>query len=83
MKLTLEDKQHNNVIRLDRDKTDANEWRRNILKTTVEKNRFSGTTGPASYLHYNSATGRLEELTMEEKDEYESGNGRRDDQVPF
>ena len=73
----------NIVIRLDRDKTDANEWRRNILKTTVEKNRFSGTTGPASYLHYNSATGRLEELSLEEMDEYESGNGRRDDQIAF
>ena len=73
----------NIVIRLERDKTAANEWRRNVLKTTVEKNRFSGTTGPGSYLHYNNRTGRLEELDTEEVIEYEAGNDRRDDQVPF
>ena len=73
----------NIVIRLERDKTATNEWRRNILKTTVEKNRFSGSTGPASYLHYNKATGRLEELDTEEINEYEAGNERRDDQMPF
>lgn len=73
----------NIVIRLERDKTAANEWRRNVLKTTVEKNRFSGTTGPGSYLHYNNKTGRLEELSKEECDEYEAGHERRDDQVPF
>jgi twinkle protein len=73
----------NIVIRLERDKTAANEWRRNVLKTTVEKNRFSGSTGPGSYLHYNQRTGRLEELDAEEITEYEAGNDRRDDQVPF
>lgn len=73
----------NIVIRLERDKTAANEWRRNILKTTVEKNRFSGTTGPGSYLHYNGRTGRLEELSKEDSDAYEAGYEQRDDQVPF
>jgi twinkle protein len=73
----------NIVIRLERDKTAVNDWRRNITKTTVEKNRFSGTTGPASYLHYNPKTGRLEELDQEEIIEYEAGNERQDDQVPF
>lgn len=73
----------NIVIRLERDKTAANDWRRNILKTTVEKNRFSGTTGPASYLHYNAKTGRLEELDTEEIIEYEAGNDRQDDQIKW
>lgn len=73
----------NIVIRLERDKTALNDWRRNILKTIVEKNRFSGTTGPASYLHYNNKTGRLEELDATEIIEYEAGNGRADDAIPF
>lgn len=73
----------NIVIRLERDKVAANEWRRNVMKTVVEKNRFSGQTGPASYLHYNNATNRLEELDNEEIIEYESGVDRADDRVPF
>jgi twinkle protein len=73
----------NIVIRLERDKTAANEWRRNVMKTTIEKNRFSGMTGPGSYLHYNNKTGRLEELDADEIIEYEAGNERADDRVPF
>lgn len=73
----------NIVIRLERDKTAANDWRRNVMKTVVEKNRFSGTTGPASYLFYNSKTGRLEELDVEEIIDYEAGNNRSEESFKF
>ncbi|MBZ4252075.1 hypothetical protein LAJ57_14335, partial [Streptococcus pneumoniae] len=48
----------NIVVRLERDKTEANEWRRNVTKVSVEKNRFCGYTGPACYLWYNKETAR-------------------------
>lgn len=63
----------NIIFRLERDKTEANEWRRNVTKVTVEKNRFTGYTGPASYLWYNKDTGRLSELSQEEVDTFEAG----------
>jgi twinkle protein len=66
----------NIVIRLERNKKDLNEWRRNITRMTVEKNRKYGRTGPACYLYYNEMTGRLEELPPELVQEYEmGGNG--------
>ena len=73
----------NIVIKLEREKTAINPWRRNVTKLTVEKNRFSGRSGPSAWLFYNDATGRLEELTSEEIDDYEAGNDRRDDQMRF
>jgi len=63
----------NIVIRLERDKKDPNDWRRNITRLTVEKNRFCGRTGPACWLFYNEVTNRLEELDRELIDEYEQG----------
>lgn len=63
----------NVVIRLERDKKDPNEWRRNILKISVEKNRKYGRTGPACYLFYNEVTGRLDELDEELSKQYEGG----------
>lgn len=71
----------NIVIRLERDKTDANEWRRNITKVSVEKNRFCGYTGPACYLWYNKDTARLQELEAEEALTFENGGALGDDQV--
>lgn len=71
----------NIVVRLERNKTDANEWRRNVTKVSVEKNRFCGYTGPACYLWYNKETARLSELEPEEIMTYESGESVRDDQV--
>lgn len=53
----------NIVMRLERDKTHADSFRRNITRVSVEKNRFCGRTGPACYLFYNDMTNRLEELT--------------------
>lgn len=73
----------NIVIRLERDKTEDNEWRRNITKITVEKNRFSGYTGPASYLWYNKHTGRLSELDHAEAALFEAGGQLNDDQLPY
>lgn len=67
----------NIVLRLDRNKTDDDEWRRNITKITVEKNRFCGYTGPSSYLWYNKDTGRLSELEDEEKQVFEAGGNNK------
>jgi len=63
----------NMVMRLERDKKDPNEWRRNVTKVTIEKNRFCGRTGPACYLFYNEMTNRLEELSREMAEQYERG----------
>jgi twinkle protein len=73
----------NIVIKLERNKTDMDKWRRNVTKMTVEKNRFSGTAGPACYVYYNPATGRLEELEEDEVATFEAGDGKRDDQMPW
>ncbi len=73
----------NIVIRLERDKTEANEWRRNVTKISVEKNRFCGYTGPASYLWYNADTARLIELSDEEANVFERGGNLQDDEIPF
>ena len=63
----------NIVMKLSRDKTDPDPWRRNITKISIEKNRFCGRTGPACYLFYNEITGRLEELSPEDSETYERG----------
>lgn len=63
----------NIVMRLERNKTDPSEWRRNITKVTVEKNRFCGYTGPACYLWYNKDSACLTELEDEEAQTYENG----------
>jgi twinkle protein len=65
----------NIVIRLQRDKKEADPWRRNVTKLTVEKNRFCGRTGPSSYLFFNEMSNCLEELTNEQIDRYERGEG--------
>jgi twinkle protein len=63
----------NIVIKLHRDKTDPDPWRRNITRLTVEKNRFCGRTGPSCWLFYNEITGRLEELDPDQVEVYEKG----------
>ena len=73
----------NIVLRLERNKTDQNEWRRNITRITVEKNRFTGYTGPASYLWYNKETGRLSELDDEGIVVFEQGGSMSDVDLPF
>lgn len=73
----------NIVLRLQRDKTEDNEWRRNVTKITVEKNRFCGYTGPSSYLWYNKDTARLTELEEQEKQLFEAGGALGDDEAPW
>ena len=73
----------NIVIRLVRDKTDANEWRRNVTEVIVEKNRFCGYTGPASWLWYNKHTGRLQELNEEQINVFTSGGAIIGDEMEF
>lgn len=73
----------NIVIKMYREHTDLDEWRRNVTKLVVEKNRFSGRTGPACWLSYNGVTGRLSELTAEEVQRYEEGGTIRDYEVAF
>lgn len=63
----------NMVLRLERDKKDPNDWRRNITRISIEKNRFCGRTGPACWLFYNEITNRLEELSPELIEQYENG----------
>jgi twinkle protein len=73
----------NIVIKMYRQHTDLDEWRRNVTKLVVEKNRFSGRTGPACWLSYNGVTGRLSELTPEEVQRYDAGETVRDYEVAF
>lgn len=63
----------NIVFKLHRNKTDIDPWRRNVTKVVVEKNRFSGKTGPAAWLWYDENTGRLVELDQDEVQKFESG----------
>lgn len=63
----------NNVIRLERDKKETNEWRRNVTRMVVEKCRLSGRTGPACWVYYDPETGRLVELTKEQVQIFEDG----------
>lgn len=58
----------NIVIRLERDKTHFDETIRNQTNVIVEKNRFSGFTGPAGVLNYNTKTGLLSEGSLPEQE---------------
>ncbi len=73
----------NMVIKLYREKTDPDPWRRNVTKLIIEKNRFCGLTGPACYLYYNPETGRLYELEEELVRKYEDGEKVNDDELPW
>jgi replicative DNA helicase len=52
----------NMVIQAKREIKSKDNWRRNVICLSVNKNRFSGTTGPSSYLFFDTDTGRLREL---------------------
>lgn len=73
----------NMVIKLHRERTDPDPWRRNVTKLIIEKNRFCGRAGPACYLFYNEITNRMEELTPEQVVTYEDGGRMNDDDIPF
>lgn len=63
----------NIVIKLFRDKESDDQFRRNVTKLLVQKNRFCGRTGPGGYLFYDVETGRLQELSKEQIMKYEAG----------
>ena len=60
------------VIKAYRNKDHLDSWIRNVTKLTIEKNRFTGDTGPSSYLFYDRETGRLIELNEEQILRYEN-----------
>jgi twinkle protein len=73
----------NIVLRLERDLTASDPWRRNVTKVWVEKNRFCGRTGPASWLFYDDITGRMQELDEVSVTKYEEGLTLNDSDMPF
>lgn len=50
------------VIHLERFLLSDNEWEKNCLYLTLEKNRKTGRTGKAGVLHFNTDTTKLEEV---------------------
>ncbi len=73
----------NIILRLERDLVAPDPFRRNVTKVYVEKNRFSGRTGPASWLFYNDITGRMEELDEIAAAKYEQGDSINDSDMAF
>jgi twinkle protein len=73
----------NIVIRLERDLVSPDAWRRNVTKVWVEKNRFCGRTGPAAWLFFDDATGRMMELDEVAITKYEEGLSINDSDLPF
>ena len=61
----------NVVFSLERDQKNPDPVIRNTTNILVEKNRFSGDTGPACSLTFDPETGRLKEKDFEFEDEFE------------
>lgn len=61
------------ILKLFREKESDDPIRRSILKGTISKNRFARFTGPAIWLKYVEETGRLLELTPDERIMFEKG----------
>ena len=51
------------VIGMERDQQHEDETIRNTTCVRVLKNRYTGETGPACYLHYDKQTGRMSEVS--------------------
>jgi len=62
----------NDIFKLERENESPDDWRRNVVKLTIQKNRFVGTGGDV-YFFFDSITGRLSELTNHETGIYERG----------
>jgi twinkle protein len=73
----------NIILRLERDLISPDAWRRNVTKVWVEKNRFCGRTGPASWLFFDDITGRMVELDDVAITKYEEGMSINDADIPF
>ena len=54
------------VIGMERDQQNLNEEIRNTTTVRVLKNRYTGETGPACWLHYDKSTGRMQEVANPE-----------------
>ena len=59
----------NMVLGLERDGQNPDPTVRNTTLIRVLKNRFSGLTGPSTYLHYDRNTSRLTEVFPDDIDE--------------
>lgn len=70
-------------LSLHRDKKDPDPWRRNVMRIEIEKNRFSGRTGPCLWLFYDETTGRLTQLDADAAARYEEGLSINDTHIPF
>lgn len=68
---------------LTRNKKDPDDWRRNVLKLEIEKNRFCGRTGPCLWLFYDGETDRLIPLDDEQIVRYESGGTLNDSELSW
>lgn len=68
---------------LERELKDSDEWRRNVLKIIIQKNRFCGRTGPCLWSFYDGGTGRLIELDEVATTKYEMGMSINDTDKPF
>jgi twinkle protein len=73
----------NIILRLEREHTSPDPWRRNVTKVWVEKNRFCGRTGPACWLFFDDITGRMIELDDVAVTKYEQGLSVNDADIPF
>lgn len=73
----------NIVIRLERNKEDPDEWRRNVTEVIVQENRFSGRTGPATFLFYDDTTGCFSELDDLAADKFIEGLSINDSDLTF
>ena len=73
----------NIILRLERDLTSPDPWRRNVTKVWCEKNRFCGRTGPAAWLFFDDITGRMNELDDVAITKYEEGLSITDADIPF
>ncbi len=73
----------NIVIRLERDKLDPNEWRRNVTKLIVTENRFCGYTGPACHLWYNKDTAIMTELDEDQVAVFENKGSINEADLPW
>ena len=52
----------NIVIALERNQQEEDDWKRNITKLRILKNRYTGETGETGFLHYDNDTGRISEV---------------------
>lgn len=65
----------NDIFKLERERESPDDWRRNVVKLTIQKNRFCGSGG-VIYLYFDPTSGRLTELSEEDSRAYELGRSK-------